>query len=152
LLKPGNKLGLIIRSESRKQDVLTEFSEFPKALVDDIDFFFADLSDQEQVKSVAQQIGDKWPRIDPLFNNAAILGGGRKISKQGNELHLEVNTLSPVLLTQELEPFLLNSADAKVITTVTGGNHSRQLSTDQLLSCLCGNFYPDWQRAQLAAR
>ena len=134
LLKPGNKLGLIIRSEARKQETLMEFRELPKELVDDIDFFFADLSDQQQVKAVAQEIKDKWPCIDRLFNNAAILGDGRKTSKQGNELHLEINALSPVLLTQELKPLLLNSADAKVITTVTGGMHKRKLRTDQILN------------------
>ena len=134
LLKPGNKIGLIIRSESRKQDVLTAFSEFPKELVDNIDFFLADLSDQQQVRMVAAQIKDKWPRIDRLFNNAAILSSGRKMSKQGNELHLEINTLSPVLLTQLLKPLLLNSDNAKVITTVTGGMGGRKLRTDQILN------------------
>lgn len=134
LLKPGNKLGLIIRSEARKQDLLPELSEFPKELVDDIDFFFADLSDQQQVKSVVEEIKGRWPRIDRLFNNAAVLGSGRKKSKQGNEIHLEVNALSPILLTQGLKPLLFNSADAKVITTVTGGMHKRKLRTDQILN------------------
>ncbi|MEL6408651.1 MAG: SDR family NAD(P)-dependent oxidoreductase [Chloroflexota bacterium] len=130
LLKTGNKLGLIIRNESRKQDFLSELSDFPKDLVSDIDFFFADLSDQQQVRSVAQAIRENWDRIDRLFNNAAIVGSHQSMSRHGNEIHLEINTLAPLILTQELKPLLLASPDAKVITTVTGGMAKRKLDTD----------------------
>ncbi len=59
LLKPENKLGLIVRNESRKQSTLSELNGFPQELVDNIDFFYADLSDQEQVKTVANEIYSK---------------------------------------------------------------------------------------------
>ncbi|MEM7335717.1 MAG: SDR family NAD(P)-dependent oxidoreductase [Chloroflexota bacterium] len=135
LLKPGNKIGLIIRDETRQQQVMSAFDAFPKTLVNDIDFFFADLSVQQQVRAVAQHIMDKWPRIDRLFNNAGVIAmkGDRKQSKQGNEWHFEINTLAPYLLTTELKPLLMNSADAKVVTTVTGGMGGRKLRTDQIL-------------------
>ncbi|MEM7802365.1 MAG: SDR family NAD(P)-dependent oxidoreductase [Chloroflexota bacterium] len=134
LLQPGNRLGLIIRSEARKQQVRSAFNPFPADLVEAIDFFYADLSDQAQIKRVAREINEKWPHIDRLFNNAAVLGSGRQTSKQGNELHLEVNALAPYLLTSELRPLLLNSDDAKVITTVTTGMANRKLRTDQILN------------------
>lgn len=134
LLKPGNKLGLIIRSVARKQQVQSEFAAYPQNLVENIDFFFADLSEQQQVRVAAQEIKDKWPRIDRLFNNAGVVEPGRKMSKQGNEFHLEVNALAPYLLTQELKPLLLNAVDAKVITTVTGGMGGRKLRTDKILN------------------
>ncbi|MEM9775937.1 MAG: SDR family NAD(P)-dependent oxidoreductase, partial [Chloroflexota bacterium] len=94
-------------------------------------------SDQAQVKRVAAEISEKWPRIDRLFNNAAVVGGpekGRNMSKQGNEWHYEINTLAPYILTTELKPLLENSDDAKVITTVTDGMHSRQVDTDLMLN------------------
>ncbi len=134
LLTPENKIGLIIRNESRKVALLKALDDFPKELVDNIDFFYADLSDQAQVTAVAQEIRDKWSRIDRLFNNAAVLVSGRKASKQGNDLHLEVNALAPYLLTTALKPLLHNAADAKVITTVTDGMRKRKLRTDQILN------------------
>ena len=134
LLKTENKIGLIIRNESRKKATLSELNGFSPELVANIDFFYADLSDQAQVRNAAQEIRDKWPRVDRLFNNAAVLVSGRKKSKQGNELHFEVNALAPYLLTTELKPLLLNSADAIVITTVTDGMHRRKLRTDQILN------------------
>jgi len=133
LLVPGNKVGLIIRSEARKKEVMSEFAEFPKELVDGIDFFYADLSDQTQVKAVAAEVSAAWPRIDRLFNNAGILTDTGKKSNQGNELHLEINALSPYLLTQELRLLLLNAADAKVISTGTDGMHRRKLNIAPLI-------------------
>ena len=137
LLVPGNKIGLIIRSENRKNQTIGDLADAPQELVDDIDFFYADLSDQAQVKKVAADIRDKWPRIDRLFNNAAVVGGpekGRNFSKQGNEWHYEINTLAPYILTTELKPLLDQSGDAKVITTVTDGMQNRKLNTDMLLN------------------
>ncbi|MEM7114562.1 MAG: SDR family NAD(P)-dependent oxidoreductase [Chloroflexota bacterium] len=135
LLKPGNKVGLIIRSEARKQQTLSAFDGFSKELVDEIDFFYADLTDQAQVRAVAQEIAEKWPRIDRLFNNAAIFDprNERRTSKHGNEMHLEINVFAPLLLTRGLQSLLENSADPKVITTVTTGMGRRKLRTDQIL-------------------
>lgn len=130
LLKPGNKVGLIIRSESRKQQIMSAFSAFAPELVDGINFFYADLSDQAQVRTVAQTIKTSWPRIDVLFNNAGVAGPGMGRSKQGNEMHLEINTLSHYLLTTGLEPLLRGDGGATVVTTVTGGMHNRKLKTD----------------------
>ncbi|MEM7335720.1 MAG: SDR family NAD(P)-dependent oxidoreductase [Chloroflexota bacterium] len=135
VLKAGNKIGLIIRSEARKQQTISEFDAFPKEFVDEIDFFYADLSDQVQVRAVAQEIGTAWPRVDRLFNNAAIFDprSERRLSKQGNEMHLEINVLAPLLLTRGLKSLLENSVDAKVITTVTTGMGGRKLHSDQIL-------------------
>lgn len=135
LLKPGNKVGLIIRSEARKQQTLSAFDGFPNELIDKIDFFYADLSDQAQVRAVAREIAKKWPRIDRLFNNAAIFDprNERHTSKQGNEMHLEINVFAPLLLTRGLQSLLENSAEPKVITTVTSGMGRRKLRTDQIL-------------------
>lgn len=136
LLRPGNKVGLIIRSETRKQQTLSVFDGFPRELVDEIDFFYADLSDQAQVHVVAQEITEKWPRIDRLFNNAAIFDprNERRASKQGNEMHLEINVFAPLVLTRGLRSLLEKSADPKVITTVTSGMGRRKLRTDHILN------------------
>ena len=142
LLKPENKIGLILRNESRKEALMSELSGFSQELVNNIDIFYADLSDQAQVRAVAQEVRDRWPRVDRLFNNAAVLVSGRKYSKQGNELHLEVNALAPYLLTTELESLLLNSADSKVITTVTDGMSKRKLRTDQIMN-------PDYKNSMM---
>lgn len=142
LLQQDNKIGLIIRSAKRKHQTIGEFSNFPEELVDDIDFFYADLSEQSQVKRVAAEIRERWPRIDRLFNNAGVFGGpekGRNTSKQGNEWHYEINTLAPYILTTELKGLLESSDDARVITTVTEGMESRELRTDLIFDANYAN-------------
>ena len=128
LLADGHRLGLIVRNESRKNSLSEVFD------TSNIDYFYADLSVQSEVLRVANDIKSNWGQIDRLFNNAgiAVMKGARKTSEQGNELHFEINTLTPFLLTQELKPLLLNSDDAKVITTVTQGLNRLQLQTDNI--------------------
>lgn len=134
LLTSGNKLGLIVRNETRKKEFLSQIDMFDSKIINDIDFFYADLSDQKQVWLVAADIKKKWKRIDRLFNNAgiAIMTNERRTSKQGNELQFEINALAPVLLTQELKPLLLKSNNARVISTVTQGLEKLELQTNKI--------------------
>jgi len=130
LLAEGHKIGLIVRNENRGKS-LTDLFDTSK-----IEFFYADLSVQTEVIRVAQNIKDSWDKIDRLYNNAgiAIMKGDRRTSKQGNELHFEVNTLAPYQLTIELKPLLLKSDEAKVVTTVTQGLDNLKLNTERIFN------------------
>lgn len=130
LLVEGHKIGLIIRNENRKKTFADSFDSSK------IEFFYADLSVQAEVVRVAQEIKCSWDKIDRLYNNAgiAIMKGDRRTSKQGNELHFEVNTIAPYMLTSELKPLLLNSDDAKVVTTVTQGLDNLKLDTKKIFN------------------
>lgn len=136
ILTAENKLGLIFRNEERKEEFLSAIDTEDSNLLNNMDFFFADLSDQEQVLSVGRQIATKWPRVDRLFNNAgiAIMTRERKTSKQGNELHLEINTLAPLLLTKELKPLLIKAPSSRVVTTVTERLQKSKLDTTKIFN------------------
>lgn len=121
LMHEGHHLGLIIRSEKRKQEVIEHLGAGEQ-----LDFFYADLSVQQDVVRVAKEIQAKWDQVDILFNNAGVLLDGLYTSAQGNEMHYEVNTLAPYLLTLHLKPLLDASTNPKVVTTVTGSMHSRK--------------------------
>ena len=98
LVADGHLVGLVVRDAARASSVSGVES-----------VFVADLSDQAQVRTVAQEILDTWGVVDMLFNNAGVLLDDIYRSPQGNEMHLEVNTLSPYLLTTLLEPALRRS-------------------------------------------
>lgn len=136
LLTAENKLGLILRNEERKEEFLSAIGTEGSNLLKNIDFFFADLSDQEEVRAVGRQIATEWERVDRLFNNAgiAIMTRERKTSKQGNELHLEINTLAPLLLTEELKPLLINAPNSRVVTTVTERLQKSKLATTKIFN------------------
>ncbi|MEM6362332.1 MAG: SDR family NAD(P)-dependent oxidoreductase [Bacteroidota bacterium] len=126
LLKEGHHIGLIVRNEQRKDETIDELG------TDKLDFFFADLSDQSAVRQVASNIKAKWDHLDGLFNNAGVLLDKEYASKQDNEMHFEVNTLSPYLLTTELKPLLEAAENPFVVNTLTGGLHKRKLEVDSL--------------------
>jgi len=120
LIKDGHRLGLIIKNESRKTDFLQNYPEFNNQ---NVDLFLADLSIQNQVFNVAEDIKRKWKAIDLLINNAGVLIGELCFSEQKNEMHLEVNTIAPYILTLRLKTALEHSGNAIVINTVTDGLH-----------------------------
>ena len=124
LVADGHRIGLIARNPDRANQVEG---------IDDV--FVADLADQAQVRSVANEIITRWKAVDILFNNAGVLLGDIYTSPQGNEMHFEVNTLSPYLLTTLLEPALRGSDAPVVVNTVTDGLHNqRSLNVDELIS------------------
>ncbi len=129
LLAEGHHLGLIIRSKERRKEVENVF--ISKA---QLDFFYADFSNQEHVRAVVNDIEKQWDRIDILFNNAGILLGELSLSKQGNEMHYEVNTLAPYMLTLGLRDILERSVSPVIVNTVTDSLDSRKkLNTEELL-------------------
>lgn len=120
LLAEGHHLGLIIRSEKRKEEAISNIGQ-----TNNIDFFYADLSIQKEVKKVANDIKNQWKQIDGLFNNAGVLLDQAYYSDQENEMQFEINTLSVYLLTKELKALLDQSNTPFIINTATGGLHQQ---------------------------
>ena len=85
-----------------------------------------DLASLAQVRSLAEAILEREPRLDVLVNNAGIgtaePGGGERVeSADGYELRFAVNYLAPFLLTGLLEPLLRASAPARVVNVASAG-------------------------------
>ena len=117
----GHKIGLIVRSEKRKEDAIAALGNSSE-----IDFFFADLGKREAIQQVVQDIQVKWEKIDVLFNNGGVLLDKLYLSDYGNELQLEINAISPFLLTKGLFPLLERSENPIVVNTATSGLQKRK--------------------------
>lgn len=124
LLADGHQLGLVLRSAGRREEARAEFGADAA-----IDYFLADLADRTAVEGLAGQLQASWGRVDGLFNNAGVLLDQPYYSPQGNEMHLEVNTLTPYFLTHSLLPLFKQAERPFVVNTATGGLH-RQKSID----------------------
>lgn len=122
LLREGHQVGLIVRSAKRKADTQQLFQE-----QDQVDIFIADLGKRDQIKAVAEEIGSAYTQVDGLFNNAGVLLDKLYFSDYGNELQLEVNGISPYLLTRALQPYLAKADNPFVVSTATGGLNSKKL-------------------------
>jgi NAD(P)-dependent dehydrogenase (short-subunit alcohol dehydrogenase family) len=90
---------------------------------DRLTFYVADLSSLSEVRGLAEQVLDEHDRLDVLVNNAGIGRGDgtREVSEDGYELRLAVMYLAPFLLTQLLEPLLVESAPARIVNVASAG-------------------------------
>ncbi|MCF6469739.1 SDR family NAD(P)-dependent oxidoreductase [Nonomuraea sp. MG754425] len=88
----------------------------------------ADLSELRQVERMAEEVLDRFDRLDVLVNNAGIGAGrplsGREESADGIELRLAVNYLAGYHLTRRLTPLLVASAPARVVNVASAGQQA----------------------------
>src|SRR5438876_272087 len=124
LARTGALLLLHGRDETRGQATLAEIREHTGN--GRLHWYRADLSDLDQVRRLAADIGRDHDRLDALVSNAGIGtvvpgGGRRQESVQGYELRFAVNYLAPFLLTRLLEPLLVASAPARIVNVSSAG-------------------------------
>jgi len=115
LLAESHHIGLIVRSEKRKAETLELFPH-----KSNLEIFVADLSKRDEIKHVVDEIKLTWEYVDGLFNNAGVLLDKLYLSDYGNELQLEINAISPYLLTKALLPLLEKAEEPFVVNTATG--------------------------------
>ncbi|MCR9248898.1 MAG: SDR family NAD(P)-dependent oxidoreductase [bacterium] len=101
----------------RNQNKLNKVAEEIKRQTgnDAIHEFQLDLSDLGSIKSAANQLVAKVPKIDILINNAGVFKSGSNETKDGIDIRFAVNYLAPILLTRNLLPLLKNSESPRVI-------------------------------------
>lgn len=95
------------------------------------DYFIADFSKLSEVRRLAAELRERYPRIDVLANNAGGIFGDRTITEDGHELTIQVNHLAPFLLTTLLMDRLVVSR-ARVINTSSVANLSGRIDIDNL--------------------
>jgi NAD(P)-dependent dehydrogenase (short-subunit alcohol dehydrogenase family) len=79
-------------------------------------FYAADFASFQEVRALAHAIRRDYDRLDVLVNNAGIwLEGPKRLTRDGYEMHFQVNYLSGFLLTYELLPLIRESAPARII-------------------------------------
>jgi NAD(P)-dependent dehydrogenase (short-subunit alcohol dehydrogenase family) len=107
------------RSDERGERTIAEIrAELPEAR---LEFYRADLSRLSEVRDLAARVGAAHSRLDALVNNAGIYLDERRLSHDGNELVLQVNYLSHVLLTKLLLPQLKAAAPSRVVNVASAG-------------------------------
>src|SRR4051794_28221727 len=92
----------------------------------------ADFASLDEVRSLADRLLERQPRIHVLVNNAGTVTGRRELSEDGYELVFAVNHLAPFLLTNLLLERLRESAPARVVTTSSVAHAQGQIDLDDL--------------------
>lgn len=93
-----------------------------------------DLSSLSSVRAVAAQIGERYPRIRLLVNNAGVQHTRRTVTVDGNEATFAVNHLAPFLLTCLLMPSLRAGAPSRVVTLSSSLARWGRIAFDDLQS------------------
>ena len=107
LAAEGHRIVVVGRTDARVKAVAREFDGDP---------YVADFSQLAEVRTLADALRDRYPRIDVLVNNAGGVHQKRITTVDGHELTFQVNHLAPFLLTTLLMETLRRSR-ASVITT-----------------------------------
>ena len=97
-----------------------------------VDAFAADLASQTEVRRLAGEVLDRYPRLDVLVNNVGGFWAHRHVTADGLEHTLALNHLAPFLLTILLLDRLKASAPARIVTVASGAHTAGRLDFDDL--------------------
>jgi retinol dehydrogenase-14 len=97
-----------------------------------VDVFIADLSSQAEVRFLAGEVLDTYPRLDVLVNNVGGFWAHRHVTADGLEHTFALNHLAPFLLTHLLLDRLRTSAPARVVTVSSGAHAGGRIDFDDL--------------------
>jgi NAD(P)-dependent dehydrogenase (short-subunit alcohol dehydrogenase family) len=91
----------------------------------------ADLTLMSEVRRLADEVSERYERVDVLANNAGALFASRKDTSEGFERTFALNHLAPFLLTSLLRERL---AGGRVVTTASDAHTAGRLDLDDLQS------------------
>src|SRR5512143_3700290 len=97
-----------------------------------VDAFAADLSSQAEVRRLAGEVLDAYPRLDVLVNNVGGYWASRHVTADGLERTFALNHLAAFLLTNLLLDRLRASAPARVVTVSSGAHSLGTIDFDDL--------------------
>jgi NAD(P)-dependent dehydrogenase (short-subunit alcohol dehydrogenase family) len=124
----GARVGITGRDAGRAESVAGEIGDAGGAA----DVFVADMSSLQQVRRLAGELLDRYPRIDVLVNNVGGYWNTRHVTVDGFERTFALNHLAPFLLTNLLLARLIESAPARVVTVSSQAQVMGRITFDDL--------------------
>lgn len=97
-----------------------------------VEVFIADLSSQQEVRTLARTVLRKLDRLDVLVNNVGGFWSTRRVTVDGLEYTFALNHLAPFLLTNLLLERLKESGPARVVTASSGAQAMGRIDFEDL--------------------
>jgi retinol dehydrogenase-12 len=113
LAKTGETVLLVARDQNRRNAVYEEIMS--QVQNPNVDLLTCDLSSLGSIRNFAAFIKSKYPHIDVLVNNAAVVKRERLVSADGYEMMFATNHLGPFLLTNLLLDPLRASGAGRIL-------------------------------------
>jgi NAD(P)-dependent dehydrogenase (short-subunit alcohol dehydrogenase family) len=121
LANMGASVVMVGRDRGRGEAAMAEIKD--KSANASVDLMLADLSSQEQIRRLADEFKEAYPRLDVLINNAGVIRSKRITTADGMETTFAVNHLAYFLLTNLLLDVLKAGAPSRIVN-VSSGDHS----------------------------
>jgi retinol dehydrogenase 14 len=121
LANMGASVVMVGRDRGRGEAAMAEIKE--KSGNASVDLMLADLSSQEQIRRLADEFDEAYPRLDVLINDAGLFRSKRFTTADGLEMTFAVNHLAYFLLTNLLLDVLKASVPSRIVN-VSSGDHS----------------------------
>jgi retinol dehydrogenase-14 len=130
LANMGASVVMVGRDRGRGEAAMAEIRESsPNASVD---LMLADVSSQEQIRRLADEFKEAYPRLDVLINNAGVFLSKRVRTADGIEMTFAVNHLAYFLLTNLLLDMLKASAPSRIVNVSSGAQSNGTIDFDDL--------------------
>lgn len=130
LARRGGSVVMVCRSPERGEAAREEIRAATGN--DGVDLLIADLSSRRQVRGLADEVGERYDRLDVLVNNAGVITKERRLTEDGFEWQFAVNHLAPFLLTNLLRPLLASSAPSRVVNVASKAHRGASLDFEDL--------------------
>ncbi len=114
----------------------------------DPDLLQADFASLQEVRTLAEEIKEKYDRLDVLLNNAGVYMEDREFSDDGYEMTFAVNYLAMFLLTLSLLDLMKNSAPSRIVN-VGSMAHASDINFDNLQGESSFSGYDAYSRSKL---
>jgi retinol dehydrogenase 14 len=130
LARMGARVGITGRDMARAKAAAADIRAVANNAA--VDAFAADLASQTEVRRLAREVLDMYPRLDVLVNNVGGFWTHRHVTADGLEHTFALNHLAPFLLTKLLLDRLKASAPARIVTVSSGAHTLGRLDFDDL--------------------
>src|SRR5918994_3092242 len=121
LANMGASVVMVGRDRGRGEAALAEIRD--KSANASVNLMLADLSSQEEIRRLAHEFKEAYPRLDVLINDAGLFRSERITTADGLEMTFAVNHLAYFLLTKLLLEVLKASVPSRIVN-VSSGDHS----------------------------
>jgi retinol dehydrogenase-14 len=130
LVNMGASVVMVGRDRGRGEAALAEIKE--KSTNASVDLMLADLSSQQEIRRLAVEFKEAYPRLDVLINNAGLFRSKRITTADGLEMTFAVNHLAYFLLTKLLLDVLEASAPSRIVNVSSGEQRNGTIDFDDL--------------------
>ncbi|KAH8407344.1 hypothetical protein KR215_006701, partial [Drosophila sulfurigaster] len=148
LTRRGATVYMGCRDKVRAEEARREIIEDTKN--QNIFFIELDLSSLDSVRKFVEVYKQKQDRLHVLINNAGVMLGPRKLTKEGFEWQLGVNHMGPFLLTILLLDLLKKSAPSRIVNVSSVAHSYGRINTQDLNSEKSYNEVKAYNQSKLA--